>query len=207
MLQPPFQSNKVPLSAEPAKTIPKCVYLAKKRVEVHVVPLRSQWAPFFCACPVWRQTGEAQRKVTTLRSIYIWAGSREKVHIRPDFEKIAIKVQLSKFRAREYMHGFEAGFHLETVAVCLPWQRIVKRESLSFLSMLCLCESDVPALRTSCLTKVVDVSSRSKSLLCLLSLLGCLDDDFASLFHSRRGSCWVDARGRWRLALWRSAGV
>ena len=46
MLQPPFQSNKVPLSAEPAKTIAKCVYLAKKRVEVHVVthvvPLRSQ---------------------------------------------------------------------------------------------------------------------------------------------------------------------
>ena len=44
MLQPPFQSNKVPnpLSAEPAKTIPKCVYFAKKRVEVHVVPLRSQ---------------------------------------------------------------------------------------------------------------------------------------------------------------------
>ena len=41
MLQPPFQSNKVPLSAEPAKTIPKCVYLAKKRVEVQVV-LRSQ---------------------------------------------------------------------------------------------------------------------------------------------------------------------
>ena len=29
MLQPPFQSNKVPLSAEPAKTIAKCVYLAK----------------------------------------------------------------------------------------------------------------------------------------------------------------------------------
>ena len=34
MLQPPFQSNKVPLSAEPAKTIAKCVYLAKKRVEL-----------------------------------------------------------------------------------------------------------------------------------------------------------------------------
>ena len=32
MLQPPFQSNKVPLSAEPAKTM--CVYLAKKRVEL-----------------------------------------------------------------------------------------------------------------------------------------------------------------------------
>ena len=32
MLQPPFQSNKVPLSAEPAKTVAKCVYLAKKRV-------------------------------------------------------------------------------------------------------------------------------------------------------------------------------
>ena len=28
MLQPPFQSNKVPLSAEPAKTIAKCVYSA-----------------------------------------------------------------------------------------------------------------------------------------------------------------------------------
>ena len=34
MLQPPFQSNKVPLSAEPAKTIAKCVYLTKKRVEL-----------------------------------------------------------------------------------------------------------------------------------------------------------------------------
>ena len=34
MLQPPFQSNKVSLSAEPAKTIAKCVYLAKKRVEL-----------------------------------------------------------------------------------------------------------------------------------------------------------------------------
>ena len=33
MLKPPFQSNKVPLSAEPAKTIAKCVYLAKKRAE------------------------------------------------------------------------------------------------------------------------------------------------------------------------------
>ena len=34
MLQPPFQSNKVPFSAEPAKTIAKCVCLAKKRVEL-----------------------------------------------------------------------------------------------------------------------------------------------------------------------------
>ena len=37
MLQPPFQSNKVPLPAEPPKTIAKCVYFAKKRLEVHVV--------------------------------------------------------------------------------------------------------------------------------------------------------------------------
>ena len=52
MLQPPFQSNKVPLSAEQAKTIAKCLYLPKKRVEVHVVPLRNhQWALFCCACP------------------------------------------------------------------------------------------------------------------------------------------------------------
>ena len=28
-------------NSEPAKTIPKCGYLAKKPVEVHVVPLRS----------------------------------------------------------------------------------------------------------------------------------------------------------------------
>ena len=42
MPQPPFQRNKVPLSAEPAKTVAKCAYLVKKRVELHVVPLRSQ---------------------------------------------------------------------------------------------------------------------------------------------------------------------
>ena len=82
MLQPPFQSNKVPLPAEPPKTIAKCVYFAKKRLEVHVVhhfgPVRSDWAPFSCACPVWRQTGEAQRKVTTLRSIYIYVSGHSR---------------------------------------------------------------------------------------------------------------------------------
>ena len=45
MLQPPFQSNKVPLPAEPPKTIAKCVYFAKKRLEVHVVSLRSSSEP------------------------------------------------------------------------------------------------------------------------------------------------------------------
>ena len=65
-----FRATKFLFLLSQQKTIGKCVYLAKKRVEVHVVPLRNQWAPFFCACPVWRQTGGAQRKVTTLRSIY-----------------------------------------------------------------------------------------------------------------------------------------
>ena len=80
MLQPPFQSNKVPLPAEPPKTIVKCVYFAKKRLEVHVVSLRSSSEPLSAIFlrlpgPVWRQTGEAQRKVTTLRSIYIYIAS------------------------------------------------------------------------------------------------------------------------------------
>ena len=55
MLQPPFQSNKVPLPAEPPKTIAKCVYFAKKRLEVHVVyhfrQVRSHWPPFFLRLP------------------------------------------------------------------------------------------------------------------------------------------------------------
>ena len=42
MIQPPFQSNTVFLSAKPAKTIAKCVSLARKGLEVHAVLLRSQ---------------------------------------------------------------------------------------------------------------------------------------------------------------------
>ena len=54
-LQPPFQSNKVPLSAEPANTIAKCVYLAKKRVEL------------LCIKSSFSSATERHKKLTILR--------------------------------------------------------------------------------------------------------------------------------------------